>query len=35
LHLANDPDLPVGEGRFGKLPAQAARLFFEAWKPGA
>jgi AcrR family transcriptional regulator len=35
LHLANNPDLPVGEGRFGKLPAQAARLFFDAWKPGA
>lgn len=31
LHLANDPELPVGEGRFGKLPAKAAKLFFDAW----
>ncbi|MDX1440812.1 MAG: TetR/AcrR family transcriptional regulator, partial [Rubricoccaceae bacterium] len=28
LHLANDPELPVGQGRFGKLAAQAAGLFF-------
>lgn len=33
LHLANEPELPVGQGRFGKLPAQAARLFFDAWQP--
>lgn len=31
LHLANDPDLPVGQGRFGKLPAKVAKLFFDAW----
>lgn len=33
LHLANNPDLPVGQGRFGQLTAQAAKLFFDAWKP--
>lgn len=33
LHLANDPELPVGQGRFGKLPAQAAKLFLDAWQP--
>lgn len=33
LHLANDPDLPVGQGRFGKLTARAARLFLDAWRP--
>ncbi len=32
MHLANDPDLPVGQGRFGKLTAQAAKLFIDAWK---
>lgn len=32
LHLANDPDLPVGQGRFGKLTDRAAKLFFEAWQ---
>lgn len=32
LHLANDPELPIGHGRFGKLPAQAAKLFFDAWR---
>jgi AcrR family transcriptional regulator len=33
LHLAADPDLPVGQGRFGKLPARAAQLFVEALRP--
>lgn len=33
LHLANNPDLPVGQGRFGKLTGQAAKLFFDAWRP--
>lgn len=31
LHLANNPTLPVGEGRFGKLAAQAVDLFLAAW----
>lgn len=34
LHLANDPGLPVGQGRFGKLPSRAAQLFASAMKPG-
>lgn len=33
LHLANNPELPVGEGRFGTLIDDAARLFFDAWQP--
>jgi AcrR family transcriptional regulator len=32
LHLANNPDLPVGQGRFGKLPPRAAQLFINAMK---
>jgi AcrR family transcriptional regulator len=32
MHLANDPDLPLGQGRFGKLTAQAAKLFSDAWE---
>lgn len=32
LHLANNPELPVGQGRFGKLTDQAAKLFFDAWQ---
>jgi hypothetical protein len=36
LHLANNPDLPVGYGRFGKLIPQAVQLFLDAWqKPSA
>ena len=31
LHLANNPELPVGEGRFGKLIPQAMQVFFKAW----
>lgn len=31
LHLANNPDLPVGDGRFGKLINQAVDLVLSAW----
>lgn len=32
LHLANDPELPVGEGRFGKLIPEAVQLILDAWR---
>ncbi|KAA3660718.1 MAG: TetR/AcrR family transcriptional regulator [Chloroflexi bacterium] len=32
LHLANNPDLAVGNGRFGKLINQAVDLFLAAWQ---
>jgi AcrR family transcriptional regulator len=32
MHLANDPHLPIGEGRFGKLIPDAVRVFEQAWK---
>ena len=32
-HLANEPHLPVGEGRFGGLIPDAIRLFQAAWVP--
>ena len=32
-HIANEPDLPVGEGRFGSLVVDAASLIELAWKP--
>jgi AcrR family transcriptional regulator len=32
LHLANNPDLEVGNGRFGKLISQAVDLFLAAWQ---
>ena len=32
LHLANNPDLPVGEGRFGKLTSQSVQLLLDAWR---
>lgn len=32
LHLANNPDLEVGNGRFGKLIEQAVDLFLAAWQ---
>jgi AcrR family transcriptional regulator len=35
LHLANDPDAPVGEGRFGMLIDQAVDLFVRAWSADA
>jgi AcrR family transcriptional regulator len=31
LHLANEPDLPVGQGRFGGLISAAVALFDNAW----
>ncbi len=31
LHMANEPGLPVGEGRFGGLIAAAVALFDAAW----
>lgn len=35
LHLANQPSLPVGTGRFGGLIAAAAALFEAAWTTGS
>jgi AcrR family transcriptional regulator len=32
-HLANEPHLPVGEGRFGGLIPAAVALFENAWSP--
>jgi AcrR family transcriptional regulator len=32
LHLANNPDLPVGEGRYGKLTARSVQLLLDAWR---
>lgn len=32
LHLANNPELEVGGGRFGKLVEQAVDLFLAAWQ---
>lgn len=32
MHLANDPQVPVGEGRFGRLVPDAVRVFEQAWK---
>jgi AcrR family transcriptional regulator len=32
LHLANNPELEVGDGRFGKLVEQAVDLFLAAWQ---
>lgn len=32
LHLANNPDLPVGEGRFGQLIPQAVQILLDAWQ---
>jgi AcrR family transcriptional regulator len=32
LHLANNPQLPVGEGRFGKLIDQAVHMILDAWQ---
>lgn len=33
LHLANHPELPVGEGRFGQVITHAATIFAKAWQP--
>lgn len=32
MHLANNPDLPVGEGRFGHLIPQAVQILLDAWQ---
>ena len=32
LHLANNPELPVGQGRFGKLITQAVQMVLDAWQ---
>jgi AcrR family transcriptional regulator len=32
LHLANNPELPVGQGRFGKLISQAVQMVLDAWQ---
>lgn len=32
-HMANEPNLPVGQGRFGSLIPDAMRLFQAAWTP--
>jgi AcrR family transcriptional regulator len=32
LHLANNPELPVGQGRFGKLIPQAVQMILAAWQ---
>lgn len=34
LHMANNPELPVGQGRFGALIPQAVDLFVAAWQKG-
>jgi len=34
-HIANEPHLPVGEGRFGSLVPDAVSLFATAWTPVA
>lgn len=33
LHLANNPDLPAGQGRFGSLVDRAVELVLAAWRP--
>jgi len=33
LHMANEPELPVGTGRFGSLLPAALSLFQMAWTP--
>ena len=33
-HMANEPDLPVGSGRYGGLIPAAVALFEAAWEPG-
>jgi hypothetical protein len=32
LHLANNPELPVGQGRFGTLIDQAVDFVLSAWR---
>jgi AcrR family transcriptional regulator len=31
MHLANNPELPVGQGRYGKLIPAAVQLLLDAW----
>jgi hypothetical protein len=31
MHLANEPHLPMGEGRFGSLIPAAISVFEKAW----
>jgi Tetracyclin repressor-like, C-terminal domain len=33
LHMANEPELPIGSGRFGSLIPAAIALFRAAWEP--
>jgi AcrR family transcriptional regulator len=33
LHMANEPELPVGSGRFGSLIPATLALFHAAWEP--
>ncbi len=33
MHLANNPELPVGQGRYGKLGPAAIDLLMTAWGP--
>jgi hypothetical protein len=33
-HIANEPDLPLGSGRYGSLIPAAVALFRLAWEPG-
>src|SRR5712691_7620270 len=33
LHMANEPELPMGSGRFGSLIPAALTLFQAAWRP--
>jgi hypothetical protein len=33
LHMANEPEIPVGSGRFGSLIPAALALFRAAWEP--
>jgi AcrR family transcriptional regulator len=33
MHIANEPELPAGEGRFGSLIPAAMELLGKAWKP--
>src|SRR6266699_3524741 len=35
LHMANEPELPMGTGRFGSLIEAALALFQAAWSPSA
>jgi len=35
LHMANEPELPMGSGRFGRLIDAALALFQAAWHPSA